>query len=375
MMRIGILTFHSQLNYGGILQCLALRMTLERMGHDVVVVDRIFLNQVRSVRSVFKGWGVVRFAKWAVKCLLRRKPALMTLRELRTVCFVKRHLPLTEYAFKVWNEAPTNLGLDLIVVGSDQVWNGTWQDPGPYLLEGAPSVPVIGYGISLGMTSIPDVYREKYLVAGKRFATVSVREREAADVLKDVGISAVCVADPVLLTDWSRYQTKRCVGLCCYFLSAENVSPDVIKRLEDFSRMTGKPVSLLVHGAAYWVDVETRLVQVKYAAGPDEFVREMAAAQFVISDSFHALMFSSIFQKNVRIIRPSAENQIRVAMFARIEEFVSKYVTGSCIVDSAAEAIESLSSHELVWNTTAIEKFADDSRDWLKAQLGKPCDF
>ena len=39
-MKLGILTFHSQLNYGGVLRCWALKMALEGMGHEVVVVDR-----------------------------------------------------------------------------------------------------------------------------------------------------------------------------------------------------------------------------------------------------------------------------------------------------------------------------------------------
>ena len=38
-MRIGILTFHSQLNYGGVLQCWALKKALEDMGHEAVVLD------------------------------------------------------------------------------------------------------------------------------------------------------------------------------------------------------------------------------------------------------------------------------------------------------------------------------------------------
>ena len=36
-MKVGILTFHAQLNYGGVLQCWALREALKRMGHTVVV--------------------------------------------------------------------------------------------------------------------------------------------------------------------------------------------------------------------------------------------------------------------------------------------------------------------------------------------------
>ena len=40
-MRIGILTLPLHVNYGGILQAYALQTVLERMGHEVVVFDKI----------------------------------------------------------------------------------------------------------------------------------------------------------------------------------------------------------------------------------------------------------------------------------------------------------------------------------------------
>ena len=39
-MKIAILTFHSQLNYGGVLQCWALQEAITKLGHDVKVLDR-----------------------------------------------------------------------------------------------------------------------------------------------------------------------------------------------------------------------------------------------------------------------------------------------------------------------------------------------
>lgn len=59
-MKIGILTFHSQLNYGGVLQCWALKTALEGMGHEVVV-DRWHFPDNRMMRQefatlTFKGW-------------------------------------------------------------------------------------------------------------------------------------------------------------------------------------------------------------------------------------------------------------------------------------------------------------------------------
>lgn len=48
-MRIGILTLPLHANYGGILQAYALQTVLERMGHEVKVIDR-----KRTVKTTWK---------------------------------------------------------------------------------------------------------------------------------------------------------------------------------------------------------------------------------------------------------------------------------------------------------------------------------
>lgn len=134
-MKIGILTFHSQLNYGGVLQCWALVQALKGMGHEVVVVDRWITPDNGLLEHGYNhGW------KPLIKLLLRTVTLCgdfaVWLRVRRTKRFVKS-LGLTNYHFHDWKDAPNDLGIDCLVVGSDQVWHGgDWGDPRPYLLEG-----------------------------------------------------------------------------------------------------------------------------------------------------------------------------------------------------------------------------------------------
>ena len=88
------------------------------------------------------------------------------------------------------------------------------------------------------------------------------------------------------------------------------------------------------------------------AAGPREFVDLFSSADWIVSDSFHALMFSLIFKSNIRIISPKTE--ARCQMFARIKE-ISAHMKGNLIVDDVASALESFSKGEGV----AIDE------DWL----------
>ena len=48
-MKIGILTLPLHTNYGGILQAYALQTVLERMGHEVVVIDKIENYHVNKI--------------------------------------------------------------------------------------------------------------------------------------------------------------------------------------------------------------------------------------------------------------------------------------------------------------------------------------
>lgn len=52
-MKIGILTLPLHTNYGGILQAYALQTVLERMGHDVEVLDRPHKKKGRLQKNSF----------------------------------------------------------------------------------------------------------------------------------------------------------------------------------------------------------------------------------------------------------------------------------------------------------------------------------
>ena len=83
-------------------------------------------------------------------------------------------------------------------------------------------------------------------------------------------------------------------------------------------------------------------------------------------------MFSSIFDRNVRVLRPTVE--LRKAMFARIEEFAQKNVEGNMIADSLDAALASFTQGETIaFRQTSIEGLRRDSRTWLENAL-KVCE-
>jgi len=388
-MRIGVLTFHSQLNYGGVLQCWALVEALRGLGHEVRVVDR-WLDPTNSV--LVGPFGTVGLRDW--EYIVRHGLAgcgwlTVLLRRLRTMRFV-RSVGLTPYHFHTWDEAPADLGVDCLVVGSDQVWNGAdWNDVGVYLLEGAPKCPAVAYAASFGMRSLPP--GAGYAEGFRRFSAIAVREREGVALVAGTGYPHPVehVADPTLLLTadaWerparSRGRRKRMV---CYFLSGDvdatvrTLEPAVrdgrweIVVLCNPRRMLPMPDSglkILRQMIRRFGEIFGRSrVKVATWYGPREFVRAFARADACITDSFHAVMLSSVYGVNVRFLRP--DSAVRKDMFARIEEFADAYVKGEMFVPDVAAALASLESGTRTgFDREAMAAFREKSLNWLKASL------
>lgn len=387
-MKIGILTFHSQQNYGGVLQCFALKAALEAMGHEVMVVDRWLDPQRRLLLGVLSGsWFYV--LRYLIAVLRRRQPLAPLIRAVRSIRFVKG-LGVTPYHFVDWKDAPQDLGVDCLVVGSDQVWHcGDFGDPTAYLLEGADGkVPrAISYAASFGLKEIPAEFREMYERGLKRFAAISCREKEGVELCRGLGFTATHVVDPTLLADssyWNklikssrhhpslitrtsslRAQTRT---LVCYFMSVDLA--EALPHLEAFAEAQKCRVEVIVDRAFTRVWHKSSRVKVVASYGPKEFVRAFASATWTLADSFHAVMFSVIFNTNLRFIRPQSE--MRRVMFARIEEFAEKCITGPVFVDSVKEALDSFARGESSeYNWVKIEAHRVASAEWLRAALDK----
>lgn len=386
-MKIGILTFHSQLNYGGVLQAYAMQMALQEMGHDAVVIDRWLDEHNGHLFGPFlnnwKGWidtlprgfaGTGKFGR--------------LFRHWHTICFIRQKLNLTSYHFYEWKDAPKELGVDVMLVGSDQVWNGHWGKPSPYLLEGAPSVPAIAYAASFGMRELPEVLISAYREGFQRFEAISVREAEGVGLVESQGATATHVVDPTLLLEpsiWKtkvKYSTKQKRTLVCYLLAedVEALYPQLdafakahhckVKVLVDWYTLPfPKTVSQIIQRVKRMARNIFSPVKLEFAAGPQEFLDAFSNATWILSDSFHAVMFSSIFGKNVRILRP--KNEFRQKMFARIEEFAQQAVAeGELIAEDVPSALVSLVEEQpLQFNTDFIARRRAESKAWLEQAL------
>ena len=389
-MKLGILTFHSQLNYGGVLQCWALKTALEGLGHEVVVVDRWHEPTNWRLRREFATLTATGWVKLLIRGFLGCGDFGKLLRTIRTIRFV-RGLSLTKEHFCVWSEIEhsniqTFEHLDLLIVGSDQVWHcGDWGDPRPYLLEEAPKIRAISYAASFGLKSLPSEMFEFYKRGLARFSAISCREREGVKICRELGYEATHVVDPTILLDpseWHRLtkSNNRTIRqsnnskLVCYFMSVD--LPTALPLLEKFADMMNCSVEVLTNNQYMLKPVPKSFrtllshfrdsrVKICRGYGPKEFVRAFSTATWTLTDSFHAVMFSLIFNCNARFLRPA--NEMRKTMFSRIEEFAGKCVRGDFFVDDVEQALQSFERGKTIsYDVDRISAMRAESLAWLE---------
>ena len=176
-LKIGVLTWSSSLNYGGVLQAASMLVALKNLETDPVLLDW-WRDECNSAfwRGVNK-WGIKRWIKAIVRACLGIGEGALLVRQWRTSRWMKYNYLRTSYHFHEWNEVD-ELGVDAISVGSDQVWFcDEWHDPRRFLLFGLKDVPAISYAASFGMDEIPYLMRQVYSDGFEHFKAISVREK------------------------------------------------------------------------------------------------------------------------------------------------------------------------------------------------------
>lgn len=309
-MKVGILTLPIAENYGGILQAMALYHFLEQQGHDVSLIYK---------QNATKAW------KESIKNLLRLIPGhdlfnvhtnkkLLDAREER----VKLHRPfINQEISKISSVLYTTEDLasyaeqsqfDAVIVGSDQVWRKAYindQYYKSYFFDFVtdPRTKKIAYAASFGreIWEGENDYQEIHDLL-QQFSGISVREASGVNICKETfGINNVShVLDPTLLMDkefyldiiskydLSDFKPKK---LVTYVLDEAEHKKDIITDYQSALNFSERDV---LHLKGFNADNKTYSVP--------EWLYSIANADFVITDSFHGMVFSIIFEKQFIVI-------------------------------------------------------------------------
>lgn len=310
-MRIAILTQPLRYNFGGILQNYALQTILTRIGHDVVTLDPpryhckywwqyLLLIFRHTFTRYIRGFhDVPIFAE-----LLQDKETRLL--GTNTFKFVDKYICRKEY----WDisKAVKEQDYDAYIIGSDQTWRCRYnrdriQDMFLTFTKGW-NVKRIAYASSFGKdtwegnTETTKICRE----AIKAFDLITVRESSGIDICKNVfNVEAHHVLDPTLLLDKEDYTqlVKRMKHLDIkegeLYLYILDENEENKKLANDIASSKGMK-SFTYHSNL--TDWQHKHTLEEHIQSPVElWLSGFNQAKVVLTDSFHACVFSIIFRK------------------------------------------------------------------------------
>ncbi len=294
-MKIGILTFHRAHNYGAVLQCYALQEFFKSEGHEVFVIDyrQPWIESFYSIMHL----KYVRMNLKHPRAILRHVLSLFSrikrIRKSEKIFgnFRDKYFHLT----KACKSGNFDFSCDLIVIGSDQLWSTTCLgdkfDP-VYLgsLKAENSPKIIGYAISANVRSINRLGSENLKVVAKRFDKLSFREECLISTIKKLsGKDYPLCVDPTLLTDetfWSSVINKKWEKqkyIVIYQARPYEAEPFLLRRkAEQYVKNSGKTLNI--------IDLSDMTYDV------DDFISAIKYAEFVLTTSFHATVFSLLLK-------------------------------------------------------------------------------
>lgn len=318
-MKIGILTLPLHVNYGGILQAYALQTVLERMGHNVQVFHKdesykikipphfpesIKIYSKRFLKKLFIGGGYRIFAE-----KYYNEEYEITTQKTREFVNKYIHLCKLDSFFEIKQG-----DFDAIVVGSDQVWRpryfrNMWKTNVENMFLDFTknwNIRRIAYAPSFGVDEWEFSSEETNLckTAIARFDAVSVRENGGKKLcMSFFDTKAEVVLDPTMLLSELDYgklanqkiETNKYGYLLTYILDFSKETEKLIERISSEKHLS-------IFNASSKVDCIEAPLKEKMQISVEEWLRGFANAEFVVTDSFHACVFSIIFNKPFVVI-------------------------------------------------------------------------
>jgi hypothetical protein len=293
-MKVGILSLTSGYNFGGTLQTVALSRTLQRLGHDVTVLD-YWPTPPRKIPP-WRGWGLAE--KDRLRRIRSRFAELRHLGKFRKKYEVFKNEEL-KWSLPCFDKASFQCAageMDAIVVGSDQVWNLSYHpDPNFYLSDFDDfSGRRISYAACCGNPAqgcpswVP--------IAFEKFDRIGVRNKFTADWVTRCcqgRIFPEVVADPTLLIDdYPRRDITLPDKYIASYLIGAGSSIDDRRGIEELRRRHGDLPVICLMPTGVSIRFHGFYDRILWNLDPFDWVEIIRRATVVHTDSFHAVLFA-----------------------------------------------------------------------------------
>ena len=284
-MKIAVITYHYSNNKGAVMQTYGLCKFLREHGYDLELID---VRQSEKTSQPF----YVKLVKFFVA-------------GYRMNHDMKKFYPPQTRRYESIEELRKDPPkADCYIVGSDQVWNPNISKDlmMAYFLDfGSPDVKRISYASSFGISEwvIKDnTVNSRIGELLKSYSALSVREKDGKALCeREFHVSPEIVLDPTFLNeDYKEFTegVKQKDIIVCYKINKTSDFWEFAPVVKE--KMGGIPMTILNYNypkKGY-----------KYCFPPslDFWMKSIASAKFVLTDSFHGVAFSIINKKNFCVI-------------------------------------------------------------------------
>ena len=307
---VGLLTLDSRMyNYGGFLQEMALQDAIKSLGYECEIID-YDVSQEFNTFSLKRGIKNFSFEKIKKKLIKEKTIPLSDyvsdLVEKRKNVFDESRADNLVLSRKMSSSdlSSVDLPYEQIVCGSDQIWNPDYNIPAFFLNFGRKGCRRVIYAASIGKDHLSRHQKKIYSKLLEFPDYISVREDSAQKLISNITETDVkLVLDPTLLHRQEYWMEKADDSslnyrnyIFCYFL---NLTDEKVRAANDFAEKNNCEIIAIPYLHNEMEEYSEKLNGKLFSeVNPADFLNLIRNAEAIITDSFHAIVFSIIFQKD-----------------------------------------------------------------------------
>lgn len=356
MTKIKIITIHCIHNFGSVFQSYGLVEYLRGQGYDASLID---------YRPAYykKGRNVIRrFISIALN------PFSQIKQSKKYQSFIDDEIPKTRKVYHNLQELSELKDENAVfIAGGDQIWNSfhpCGRDDS-YKLMFVRDRKKIAYGTSMGRNSFSEEELKSIAEKIKDFDSIGLREQSTVTMLQPfTPVNVYHAADPVILLDKEHYMpfigNERLIREPYMLMYLANKSIVLDRIVEKVSNVRGLKI-VHVCGSSKKCKCDYFLK----STGPKDLLNLIYYADFVVSASFHATLFSLLFNKQFCTLLPEAGTN------TRIEDLLAFYSLSERIVKSEedVQAIDVKSNIDFKGVNEKLTCFVNESKAKLNDAL------
>lgn len=304
-MKVGILTFHNAYNYGAVLQTYATQEIVKSRGHDVEIINyhnqKVDRNYVKKIpRRKFYRIPLALIGKYFFN---KRKEAYER--------FIDKYLHLTKEIIRSTEDVTLDK-YDVILIGSDQLWNkkitGGWDKMYWGDFKASPNTRRIAWSVCMNNIDLDEedlLFIKKHL---ENFDLISVRESDLLSFVSKLTSKRIYqTLDPTMVLpseNWEKvcHDVKEKCYIAVYAVQDEDKAIAFARKIASIQNKS----LVIIRSYSKWYFTREN----KEFAGPDDFLSYIRHADMVVTTSFHGAVFSVIYQK--QFVCPIFRDNVRV---------------------------------------------------------------